>query len=84
MSDTFVDDGFSRNPRVICFRCQTDYVHFAGEPVMVESDDYPDGGIGYRGGYLAVPMYCENGNHHFLFVLQFHKGNIFAGTKAAP
>jgi hypothetical protein len=48
---------------------------------MVESDDYPEGGLGWRGTFLAVPMECEDGMHKFLCVIQFHKGHMYVGTR---
>ena len=77
-----LDDGYPAH-RVLCFHCGSEYVHFAGEPVMEVSDDYPKGGIGMRGTYLSVPMYCESNCPPFLFVVQFHKGNMFVANRAA-
>jgi hypothetical protein len=67
--------------QITCHHCHTEFVHFIGEPAMVESDDYPEGGLGWRGTFLAVPMECEDGMHKFLCVIQFHKGHMYVGTR---
>ena len=70
--------------QVRCPRCREQWVHLSLCNVRISSagDEYPKGGGGFRGEFIAIPFWCEHcdseaPHHGFWVYLQFHKGEVF-------
>lgn len=57
-----------------CPACGSIYIGHPRQPEWVESDDYPPGGSGLRGSYVAVIFQCEECHAVGRLVIQRHKG----------